>query len=162
MDGAHDLERCAEMTEYVLKKVFMQLYEARVRLEGIVLKPNMIVSGKTCPRQASPDEAARATLQVLRHCVPVAVPGIAFLSGGQGDIEATRNLDAINRLAGPPDAHWPLTFSYGRALQDAAMSTWAGNPDKAQMAQDAFRRRAGMNGMAAQGRWSDEAERIAA
>jgi fructose-bisphosphate aldolase class I len=162
MDGAHDVERCAEVTEHVLKIVFVQLYEARVLLEGMVLKPNMILPGKACSRQASPDEAARATLQVLRHCVPAAVPGIAFLSGGQGDVEATRNLDAINRLAGPSDAPWLLTFSYGRALQDAAMSTWAGKPDKAQMAQAAFSRRAEMNGMAAQGRWSEEAEKVAA
>ncbi len=158
MDGAHSLERCAEATEFVLKRVFAWLYEARVLLEGIVLKPNMVVPGKTCPRQASPDEVARATLRVLRNCAPAAVPGIAFLSGGQSDIEATANLDAINRLGGP----WALTFSYGRALQAAPLKAWAGKPENVQAAQSAFAHRAHMNGLAVQGRWSNEAEKVAA
>jgi fructose-bisphosphate aldolase, class I len=158
MDGAHSLERCAEATEFVLKRVFAWLYEARVLLEGMVLKPNMVVPGKTCPRQASPDEVARATLRVMRHCAPAAVPGIAFLSGGQSDIEATANLDAINRLGGP----WALTFSYGRALQAAPLKAWAGRPENVQAAQSAFAHRAHMNGLAVQGRWSNEAEKVAA
>ena len=158
MDGAHSLERCAEATEFVLKRVFARLYEARVLLEGMVLKANMVVPGKTCPRQASPDEVARATLRVMRHCAPAAVPGIAFLSGGQSDIEATANLDAINRLGGP----WALTFSYGRALQAAPLKAWAGKPENVQAAQSAFAHRAYMNGLAAQGQWSNEAEKVAA
>jgi fructose-bisphosphate aldolase class I len=163
MDGAHDLERCADVTEYVLKTVFTQLYEARVWLQGMVLKPNMVVPGKECPRQASPDEVARATLRVLKNCVPVAVPGIAFLSGGQADVEATRNLDAINRFGGGlPGAPWALTFSYGRALQEATMNLWAGKADRAEAAQAEFCRRADMNAMAARGRWSDDAEDVAA
>jgi fructose-bisphosphate aldolase class I len=158
MDGAHDLERCAEVTEFVLKTVFMKLYEARVLLEGAVLKPNMVVAGKKSGSQASPDEVARATLRVLRNCAPVAVPGIAFLSGGQSDVEATANLDAINRLGGP----WALTFSYGRALQAAPLKLWEGKPENVQAAQSAFAHRARMNALAAQGRWSNDAEQIAA
>jgi fructose-bisphosphate aldolase class I len=158
MDGAHDLERCAEVTEIVLKTVFMKLYEARVLLEGAVLKPNMIVPGKKSARQASPDEVARATLRVLMNCAPVAVPGIAFLSGGQSEVEATANLDAINRLGGP----WALTFSYGRALQAAPLKLWAGKPENVQAAQSAFAHRAHMNALAAQGLWSNDAEQIAA
>jgi fructose-bisphosphate aldolase, class I len=158
MDGAHDLERCAEVTEFVLKTVFMKLYEARVLLEGAVLKPNMVVPGKKSARQASPDEVARATLLVLRNCAPVAVPGIAFLSGGQSDVEATANLDAINRLGGP----WALTFSYGRALQAAPLKLWEGKPENVQAAQSAFAHRARMNALAARGRWSNDAEQIAA
>jgi fructose-bisphosphate aldolase class I len=158
MDGAHDLERCAEVTECVLKAVFMRLYEARVQLEGIVLKPNMTIPGKKCARQASPEQVARATLRVLRNCAPAAVPGIAFLSGGQSDVEATANLDAINRLGGP----WALTFSYGRALQAAPLRVWSGKSDNAPAAQAAFAHRAHMNALAAQGRWSDNAEKIVA
>jgi fructose-bisphosphate aldolase class I len=158
MDGAHDLERCAEVTEFVLKAVFTRLYEARVLLEGIVLKPNMTIPGKKCARQASPEQVARATLRVLRNCAPAAVPGIAFLSGGQSDVEATANLDAINRLGGP----WALTFSYGRALQAAPLRLWSGKSDNAPAAQAAFAHRARMNALAAQGRWSDNAEKMVA
>ena len=158
MNGAHDLERCAEVTEFVLKRVFLRLYQARVLLEGIVLKPNMVVPGQKSPRQASPEEIAQATLRVLKNCVPVAVPGIAFLSGGQSDVEATANLDAINRLGGP----WALTFSYGRALQAAPLRLWAGRPENGTAAQSAFTHRARMNGLAAQGRWSESAEKAAA
>ncbi|MGA8171910.1 MAG: class I fructose-bisphosphate aldolase [Methylocystis sp.] len=158
MDGAHDLARCAEVTEFVLKHVFSALAEARVFLEGMVLKPNMVVSGKKCPRQASPEEVAAETVRVLKRCAPAAVPGIAFLSGGQSDVEATANLDAINRIGGP----WALTFSFGRALQDAALRAWGGRSDNARAAQAAFAHRAHMNALAAQGRWSDNAEKAAA
>lgn len=158
MDGAHSLERCAEASEFVLKRVFMRLYEARVFLEGSVLKPNMIVPGKRSSSRAQPEDVARATIRVLKTCAPAAVPGIAFLSGGQSDVEATANLDAINRLGGP----WALTFSYGRALQAAALKAWAGKPASAAAAQAAFAHRAHMNALAAQGRWSDNAERAAA
>ncbi len=154
MDGSHDIERCGEVTELVLKIVFMKLFEASVFLEGTVLKPNMVVPGKKCPRQASPEQIASATVTVLRNCVPVAVPGIAFLSGGQSDIEATANLNAINRLGGP----WALTFSYGRALQAAAQKAWAGAAENIEAAQAAFAHRAHMNALAAEGRWSHEKE----
>ncbi|WOJ91506.1 class I fructose-bisphosphate aldolase [Methylocapsa polymorpha] len=158
MDGAHDLARCYDVTEFVLKTVFMELYKARVFLEGMILKPNMIVPGKACAAKASPEEVAQATIRVLRNCAPAAVPGVAFLSGGQSDVEATANLDAISRLGGP----WALTFSYGRALQDAAQKAWAGQPENMRAAQAAFAHRARMNSLAAQGRWSEGEERTAA
>jgi fructose-bisphosphate aldolase class I len=158
MDGAHSIQRCAEVTEFVLKEVFTRLYDARVLLEGIVLKPNMIVPGMKCPRQASREEVAEETMRVLKNCVPAAAPGVAFLSGGQSDLEATANLDAINRLGGP----WTLTFSYGRALQTAALKAWAGKSENVPAAQAAFSHRARMNGLAAQGRWSMGLEKAAA
>lgn len=154
MDGDHDLDRCADVTEFVLKRVFNELSEAQVLLEGTILKPNMVVPGKRCPRQASPEEVARATIRVLNRCVPVAVPGIAFLSGGQSDVDATANLNAINRVGGP----WALTFSYGRALQAAALKAWAGHGENAPAASAAFAHRALMNGLAAQGRWLEDLE----
>lgn len=158
MDGAHDLARCYDVTEFVLKTVFMELYKARVFLEGMILKPNMIVPGRACAEKASPDEVAQATIRVLRNCAPAVAPGVAFLSGGQSDVEATANLDAISRLGGP----WALTFSYGRALQDAAQKAWAGRPENMRAAQAAFAHRARMNSLAAQGRWSEGEERTAA
>lgn len=158
MDGAHSLDRCAETTQFVLKQVFMRLYEARVFLEGIVLKPNMVAPGKKSSERAGPDDVARETIRVLKSCVPAAVPGIAFLSGGQSDIEATANLDAINRLGGP----WRLTFSYGRALQSAALKAWVGKAENIPTAQAAFAHRAHMNALASQGRWSQQNERAAA
>jgi fructose-bisphosphate aldolase class I len=158
MDGAHSLERCAETTEFVLKRVFMRLYEARVFLEGCVLKPNMIVPGKKSSERAQPEDVARATNRVLKNCVPAAVPGVAFLSGGQSEVEATANLDAIGRIRGP----WALTFSFGRALQSAALSAWAGKAENAPAAQAAFAHRARMNALASQGRWSRSEESAAA
>src|SRR5690242_19794221 len=123
MDGDHDIEACEQVTTWVLKEVFQQLFYANVALEGIVLKPNMIVPGKKCAKQNSVEEVARATVKVLKDCVPGAVPGIAFLSGGQSDEEATAHLDAINRIGGLP---WNVTFSYGRALQAAPQAAWSG------------------------------------
>ena len=158
MDGEHDLERCGEVTERVLKTVFMRLYEARIFLEGMVLKPNMVVAGKKHPKRVSPEEVALSTIRLMKNCVPAAVPGIAFLSGGQSDIEATANLDAIARLGGP----WALTFSYGRALQTAALKVWAGKPSNILDAQAAFTHRAHMNALAAEGRWTEKEERAAA
>lgn len=158
MEGAHRLERCAEVTEFVLKQVFQRLYDARVFLEGMVLKPNMVVSGMKHAQRASPEQVAHSTIRILKNCVPASVAGIAFLSGGQSDIEATANLDAINRIGGP----WPLTFSYGRALQSAALKAWAGKSENTFKAQAAFQHRAHMNALAAQGRWSDGAEKAAA
>ena len=150
---------CAAVTEWVLKETFQQLYYANVKLEGIVLKPNMIVPGVKCAKQASIDEVADRTVEVLRRCVPSAVPGIAFLSGGQSDEEATAHLDAMNKNGALP---WRLTFSYGRALQAAPQKTWSGRSENVAAAQRAFAHRAMMNGLAALGQWRSELERKAA
>ena len=123
MDGAHDMDRCYQVSEFVLKETFEQLYEQRIALEGMVLKPNMVVPGKKSGQRASVEEVAERTLKFLKNCVPPAVPGIAFLSGGQSDEEATAHLDAMNRLGELP---WHLTFSYGRALQAAPQKAWSG------------------------------------
>ncbi|QRM35334.1 class I fructose-bisphosphate aldolase [Microvirga sp. VF16] len=155
MDGAHDIDRCATVTEFVLKTVFQELYEQRVVLEGIVLKPNMVIAGKMSPQQASVDEVAEKTLMVLKRCVPSAVPGFAFLSGGQSDQEATAHLDAMNRIGGVP---WKLTFSYGRALQAAPQKAWSGKPDNVADAQRAFTHRARMNSLASKGEWRSDLE----
>jgi len=159
MDGDHSLARCYEVTEQVLRTVFAALYEMRVFLEGIVLKPNMAIPGMKAPKQASPEEVAAASLRLFKTCVPVAVPGIAFLSGGQSDITATANLDAINRLGPLP---WAITFSYGRALQAEPQKAWAGKPGNVAAAQLAFSHRARMNGLAAMGQWSETLEKAAA
>jgi fructose-bisphosphate aldolase class I len=131
MDAAHDADRCAAVTEYVLKTVFQELYEQRVVLEGMVLKPNMVIAGKNSLRQASVNDVAEKTLMVLMRGVPSAVPGIAFLSGGQSDEEATAHLNAMNRIGGVP---WRLTFSYGRALQAAPQKAWSGKADNVAVA----------------------------
>src|SRR6202043_3020110 len=122
------------ISEWVLKTVFEQLYYQRVALEGMVLKPNMVVPGKKSPKQASVEEVAEKTVRLLKNCVPAAVPGIAFLSGGQSDEEATAHLDAMNRLGGLP---WRLTFSYGRALQAAPQKAWSGRGENVAAAQRA-------------------------
>lgn len=158
MDGAHDAQRCEDVTQFVLRIVFDELHRARVALEGIVLKPNMIVSGKGAPAKASVDEVAERTLRVLKRTVPVAVPGIAYLSGGQADEEATAHLDAMNRIGGFP---WKMTFSYGRALQAAPQKAWGGRPENVAAAQAAFGHRARMNGLASLGEWSAGLERAA-
>jgi fructose-bisphosphate aldolase class I len=159
MDGDHDIDRCQTITEWVLKTVYEDLYYARVQLEGTVLKPNMVVPGKKCPKRASVDEVAEKTARVLKACVPAAVPGIAFLSGGQSDEEATAHLDALNRIGGLP---WRLTFSYGRALQAAPQKAWSGKPENVAAAQRAFSHRARMNGLATLGQWQTELEKKAA
>jgi fructose-bisphosphate aldolase class I len=158
MDGNHTLARCYDVTEAVLKCVFDELYEQRIMLEGMVLKPNMVVPGKKAPHQASVEEVAAATVRVLKNCVPSAVPGIAFLSGGQSDVEATAHLDAINQLGGLP---WAVTFSYGRALQHAAQKAWSGKPENVPAAQAAFAHRARMNSLAARGEWTAPLEAAA-
>jgi fructose-bisphosphate aldolase class I len=158
MDGGHDIATCERVTEWVLKEVYQQLYYAHVVLEGTVLKPNMVVSGKKSAKQASVDEVARATVRVLKRCVPGAVPGIAFLSGGQSDVEATAHLDAINRIGGLP---WKVTFSYGRALQAAPQQAWSGKAANVEAAQKAFTHRAKMNGVATLGQWKQELEKAA-
>jgi fructose-bisphosphate aldolase class I len=158
MDGEHDLARCAEVTEWVLKEVYQELYYNRVVLEGTVLKPNMVVPGKKCRKQATVEEVATATLKVLKRCVPIAVPGIAFLSGGQSDIDATAHLDAMNKIGG---FTWGLSFSYGRALQAAPQKAWSGKPENVAKAQAAFTHRAKMNGFAAKGKWDRTLEKAA-
>ena len=158
MDGAHDMDRCYQVTEFVLKETFEQLYEQRIALEGMVLKPNMVVPGKKSGQRASVEEVAERTLKLLKNCVPPAVPGIAFLSGGQSDEEATAHLDALNRLGELP---WHLTFSYGRALQAAPQQAWSGKRENVAAAQRAFAHRARMNGLASLGQWEGTLERAA-
>jgi fructose-bisphosphate aldolase class I len=159
MDGGHDIDRCVKITEWTLKETFQQLYYNRVALEGMVLKPNMAVSGKKCAKQASVEEVAEKTVKMLKECVPGAVPGIAFLSGGQSDEEATAHLDAMNKIGNLP---WQLTFSYGRALQHAPQTTWRGKSENVAAAQRAFSHRAKMNGLAAMGQWKADLEKKAA
>jgi fructose-bisphosphate aldolase class I len=159
MDGDHDIDRCAVVTQWVLNSVFEQLFYQRVPPEGMVLKPNMVLPGKKSPKQVSVEEVAQKTVRVLKACVPAAVPGIAFLSGGQSDEEATAHLDAINKLGPLP---WHVTFSYGRALQAAPQKAWSGKPENVAAAQRAFGHRAQMNGLAALGRWTAELEKKAA
>ncbi len=159
MDGDHDIDRCAEVTEWVLKETFQELFHNRVALEGMVLKPNMAVPGKKSQKRAAVAEVAEKTVRVLKACVPAAVPGIAFLSGGQSDEEATAHLDAINKLGPLP---WHVTFSYGRALQAAPQKAWSGKVENVAAAQRAFGHRAAMNGLAALGQWQADLERKAA
>jgi fructose-bisphosphate aldolase, class I len=124
MDGDHDIDRCAEVTQWVLKETFQALFFNRVALEGMVLKPNMVIPGKKSAKRASVEEVAEKSLRVLKACVPAAVPGIAFLSGGQSSEEATAHLDAINRMGALP---WRVSFSYGRALQAEPQEIWSGS-----------------------------------
>jgi fructose-bisphosphate aldolase, class I len=159
MDGAHDIDRCAEVTEWVLKETFQELFYNRVALEGMVLKPNMAIAGKTSAKQAGVEEVAEKTVRLLKRCVPGAVPGIAFLSGGQSDEEATAHLDAMNRIG---DLPWRLTFSYGRALQHAPQKAWSGRSENVAAAQRAFSHRARMNGLASLGQWKRDLEKKAA
>jgi fructose-bisphosphate aldolase class I len=159
MDGAHDIQRCEDVTAWVLSEVFEELFVADVALEGMILKPNMVVPGKKCPKQNSVEEVAERTVKLLKRHVPSAVPGIAFLSGGQNDEEATAHLSAMNRLGGLP---WPLTFSYGRALQAAPQKAWSGKAENVAKGQAAFAHRAEMNSLAALGKWSEAEEKKAA
>jgi fructose-bisphosphate aldolase class I len=147
------------ITEWTLKTVFEQLYYQRVPLEGMVLKPNMVISGKKNGKRAGVDEVAEKTVKVLKACVPAAVPGIAFLSGGQSDEEATAHLDAMNKIGGLP---WQLTFSYGRALQAAPQKAWSGKNENVAAAQRAFSHRAMMNSLASRGQWKQDLEKKAA
>ncbi|MEO6340635.1 MAG: class I fructose-bisphosphate aldolase [Caulobacteraceae bacterium] len=158
MDGGHDVARCDEVTRFVLNTVFDELFELRVALEGMILKPNMVVCGKGCTKGASVEEVAVRTIAALKATVPSAVPGIAYLSGGQTDEEATAHLDAMNRLGGFP---WKMTFSYGRALQAAPQKAWSGKRENVSAAQRAFTHRARMNGLASLGQWEGALERAA-
>jgi fructose-bisphosphate aldolase class I len=159
MDGAHSLERCEEVTSAVLQEVFDRLYAHRVYLEGIVLKPNMVISGQKNANRAGAQQVAEATVRVLKRHVPSAVPGIAFLSGGQSEAEATHHLDLMNRIGGLP---WTLSFSYGRALQSTALSTWGGKPENVAAGQREFIKRAKLNGLAAVGKYEPALEKQAA
>ena len=162
MDGTHSIERCNEVTIRTLRTVFIQLAAQRVRLDGMLLKPNMVLSGKESAKRAGPDEVARYTVECFRATVPAAVPGIVFLSGGQSDDEATTNLDAINRYAAKVRAPWALSFSYGRGLQAAPQKAWSGKSENVAAAQRAFVHRAAMNGLAALGQWKRDLEKKAA
>lgn len=157
MDGGHSLEDCFDVTEAMLHALFNQLYEHNLLLEGTILKASMVISGSKASERAGVDEVAEATLQCLLNTVPAALGGIVFLSGGQSDIEATAHLDAMNRMGGLP---WPLSFSYGRALQAPALTTWGENPaGNVAAAQRKLAHRARMNGLAAMGRYDSSMEK---
>jgi len=156
MDGSHTIERCEEVTGNVLQATVHELFEQRVSLEGMLLKPNMVIAAKQCPQQASVEEVALATLRCLRRHVPAAVPGIVFLSGGQDHLVATAHLNAINRLDGPKP--WKLGFSYGRALQDEALQAWHGTHDNVQAGQRVFAHRAKCVSAAALGTYTKAME----
>lgn len=161
MDGehsTHDINECYRVTEWTLRSVFRELYDARVNLEGMILKPNMIIAGQKSAKQASAAEVAEKTVKCLRATVPSSVPGIAFLSGGQSDEAATEHLSLMNAIGGLP---WVLTFSYGRALQAAALSAWGGKNENVAAGQRAFSHRAHMNGLAALGKWTRVLEKAA-
>lgn len=158
MDGAHDIDTCYEISKATLIKLYDELHAARVELEGTILKPNMVLSGKKSGTVDSPEEVAEKTIKLFRQTVPAAVPGIAFLSGGQEDEEATANLSAINAIGPHP---WKLTFSYGRALQAAPQKAWSGKASNVAAGQAAFTHRAHMNHLAALGKWKASLEQAA-
>jgi fructose-bisphosphate aldolase class I len=155
MDGAHSLERCEAVTSETLASVFEALHSHRIHLEGMILKPNMVISGKKAERRAAPREVAEATVRTLERYVPGAVPGIAFLSGGQSAAEATEHLSLMNQMGPLP---WALTFSYGRALQDEALKAWGGRAESFAQGQQAFLRRARLTGLASQGTYTANLE----
>ena len=159
MDGSHSIEQCSLVTTATLHTTFNELMAQRVELDGMLLKPNMVIPAKLFPGgAASPAQVGQATIACFREVVPAAVPGIVFLSGGQGDEEATANLDAINKLGPHP---WQVSFSYGRALQAAALSAWKGDDANAAAGQKAFLHRAHMNSLAREGSWTPDAEKTA-
>ena len=159
LDGGHTIERCEEVSEAALRATYAALAAHNVSFEHTILKASMVVSGKSCARQAGVDEVAERTVRVLKRTVPAAQPGVVFLSGGQSDVSATAHLNAMASMKGMP---WPLTFSYSRALQNPALNAWKGQSANAGAAQRAFHRRAQMNGLAAQGKWKAELEKPAA
>ncbi|MDE2345377.1 MAG: fructose-bisphosphate aldolase class I, partial [Gammaproteobacteria bacterium] len=158
MDGAHGIERCAAVTVSTLKAVFDELYTHGVALEGMILKPNMVISGMLCPHQASVEQVARETLRVLKERVPAAVPGIMFLSGGQSAELATAHLNAMNVLSNHP---WKLSFSYGRALQAPSLEAWKGQADRQMAGQKALIHRAACNSSACAGTYTAQMEKAA-
>ncbi len=155
MDGSHTMARCEEVTEAVLTSLFGELAKRGLVLEGTILKTNMVLPGKESGEAATPQQIAAATLAVLKKSVPEQIPGIAFLSGGQSEIEATANLNAINKTGRQP---WALSFSYGRALQDSTLKTWNGKAENAPAAQKKFYHRARMNSLAVQGKYTSQDE----
>ena len=157
MDGSHTIEDSFVITEEVLHSTFYELYSQDVLLEGMVLKPNMVLSGYECSEKASVEDVAELTVTVLKRCVPSAVPGIAFLSGGQSDKDATAHLNAMNQILGE-NSPWNLTYSYGRALQAPALKSWGGKEEHVSAAQDAFYKRAKLNSLATKGEYSSEME----
>jgi fructose-bisphosphate aldolase class I len=159
LDGGHTIERCEEVTEATLRATYAAMAAHNVSSEHLILKTSMVVSGKTCARQAGVDEVAERTLRVLKRTVPASQPGVVFLSGGQSDVSATAHLNAMAATKGLP---WPLTFSYSRALQNPALNAWKGRDANIGAAQRAFHHRAQMNGLAAQGKWKAELEKQAA
>jgi len=156
--GDHSISRCEEVTAETLETVFKELRLAGVDLSGMLLKPNMVLAGHRCREKPSVEEVAHRTVNTLLSHVPAAVPGIAFLSGGQSDEEATAHLSAMNQIGGLP---WQLTFSYGRALQNAALVLWRGRPENVKIAQDAFTHRVRMNALASLGQWQPELDAAA-
>jgi fructose-bisphosphate aldolase, class I len=161
IDGDHSIEQCYDATQWMLNATFDEIYEHGVELSGMLLKPNMVISGKDAPEQAGVEEVARATVECLLRTVPAAVPGIVFLSGGQSDLQATQHLNAMNRLY-EGRLPWELSFSYARALQGQPMEIWGGSIDKVEAAQKAFYHRAKMNSAARSGSYSEEMEQEAA
>ena len=159
MDGSHDIDTCMDVTRRVLHQTFRDLHDQRIVLEGMILKPNMVISGKKAANRATPQQVAEATVRTLKRYVPGAVPGIAFLSGGQSSAEATEHLSLMNKLGPLP---WELSFSYGRALQDEALKAWGGKPETFAAGQKAFTRRAKFNGLARTGSYSSKQEQEAA
>jgi fructose-bisphosphate aldolase class I len=158
MDADNTLEVCEDVTNRTLACVFDELHRQRILLEGMILKPNMVISGKKCAKQADRKAVAAATLRTLKRFVPAAVPGIAFLSGGQSDEDATAHLDEMNKLGGGP---WILSFSYGRALQAAALKAWVGRKENVAAGQRAYMHRVKMNSLACAGRWEQQQEKAA-
>jgi fructose-bisphosphate aldolase class I len=156
MDGDHDIDRCEQVTSETLSRVYDALFEMNVELEGTLLKPNMVISGKECKQQASPEEIAAATVRTFLRTVPAAVPGIVFLSGGQTAEQATENLNAMNAMGKFP---WELSFSYGRALQAPALKAWSGKADNVPAAQKVYHHRARMNGAARYGKYTPKMEK---
>jgi fructose-bisphosphate aldolase class I len=156
MEGGHTLDRCYEVTEATLESVFNELFSQRVVYERMLLKPNMVISGKECSEQATPEQVAKATVRCFRSVVPAAVPGIVFLSGGQSDEQATANLNAMNATGPHP---WQLSFSYGRALQAPSLKAWRGDEANVQAGQDALAHRARLNGAARDGSYTPDMEK---
>ncbi|MGH9267687.1 MAG: class I fructose-bisphosphate aldolase, partial [Acidimicrobiales bacterium] len=157
MDADNTLERCFEVTETTLRTVFGELANQRVALDGMVLKPNMVISGKKCPVQAGVEQVAEATIRCFGLVVPAAVPGIAFLSGGQSAVLATEHLNAMNNLGPHP---WELSFSYGRALEDPPLKAWKGEAANYEAGQEALAHRAGCNRAARSGSYTREMEMV--
>ena len=159
IDGSHDIDRCFLVTVETQRIVFDELYRQGIHFEGMVLKPSMVIAGKKAARQSGPEEVAARTLRCLQTTVPAAVPGIAFLSGGQGDEQATENLNAMNVIGRGMRLPWRLTFSYARALQNPAMNRWAGKPGQVEAARRLFLHRARCNGAASRGEYRPAMEK---